>query len=65
MVTVMLAFYNIGLKTVKERSRSRVCINSKKTRKCNEFSQAYYWAPMGFGDLGRMAIYFQGAGKHR
>ena len=22
-------------------------------------------APRGFGDLGRMAIYFQGAGEHR
>ena len=22
------------------------------------------WGPMGFGDLGRMAIYFQGAGEH-
>ena len=22
------------------------------------------WAPRGFGDLGRMAIYFQGAGEH-
>ena len=31
----------------------------QRTRKCNEFSQAYYWAPMGFGDLGRMVIYFQ------
>ena len=24
----------------------------------------YYGAPRGFGDLGRMAIYFQGAGEH-
>ena len=22
------------------------------------------WGPKGFGDLGRMAIYFQGAGEH-
>ena len=22
------------------------------------------WAPRGFGDLGRMAVYFQGAGEH-
>ena len=22
------------------------------------------WAPRGFGDLGRRAIYFQGAGEH-
>ena len=65
MVSVMLEFYNTDRKTVKERSiyRSRVCINSKEHENV-EFSQAYYWAPMGFGDLGRMAIYFQGAGKH-
>ena len=25
---------------------------------------AYLWAPRGFGDLGRRAIYFQGAGEH-
>ena len=23
----------------------------------------YLWAPRGFGDLGRMAIYFQGSGE--
>ena len=23
----------------------------------------HYWAPRGFGDLGRIAIYFQGAGS--
>ena len=62
---VMLAFYNTDRKTVKERSiyRSRVCINSKEHEIVNGFSQAYYWALMGLGDLGR-SIYFQGAGKH-
>ena len=30
MVPVMLTFYDTDLKTVKERSRSRVCINSKE-----------------------------------
>ena len=24
----------------------------------------YVWAPRGLGDLGRRAIYFQGAGEH-
>ena len=24
----------------------------------------YYWAPRDFGDLGRIAIYFHGAGEH-
>ena len=35
----------------------------QRTRKCNEFSQAYYWTTMVLGDLGRMAFYFQGAGS--
>ena len=30
VVPVMLTFYDTGRKTVKERSRSRVCINSKE-----------------------------------
>ena len=25
---------------------------------------SHLWAPRGFGDLGRTAIYFQGAGEH-
>ena len=29
---------------------------------CSQYS--YCWGPRGFGDLGRMAIYFQGAGEH-
>ena len=65
MVLVMLAFYNTGLKTVKERSRSRVCINSKEHENVMSFRRHIIGPPMGFGDLGRMAIYFQGAGKHR
>ena len=64
MVLVMLAFYNTGLKTVKERSRSRVCINSKEHENVMSFRKHIIGPPMGFGDLGRMAIYFQGAGKH-
>ena len=64
MVLVMLAFYNTGLKTVKERSRSRVCINSKEHENVMSFRRHIIGPPMGFGDLGRMAIYFQGAGKH-
>ena len=64
MVLVMLAFYNTGLKTVKERSRSRVCINSKEHENVMSFGRHIIGPPMGFGDLGRMAIYFQGAGKH-
>ena len=65
MVPVMLAFYNTDRKTVKERSiyRSRVCINSKEHENVMIFA-GILLAPMGFGDLGRMAIYFQGAGKH-
>ena len=66
MVPVMLAFYNTDRKTVKERSiyRSRVCINSKEHENVKGFRRHIIGPPMGFGDLGRMAIYFQGAGKH-
>ena len=66
MVPVMLAFYNTDRKTVKERSiyRSRVCINSKEHENVMSFCRHIVGSPMGFGDLGRMAIYFQGAGKH-
>ena len=64
MVPVMLAFYNTDHKTVKERSRSRVCINSKEHENVMSFQRHIIGPPMGFGDLGRMAICFQGAGKH-
>ena len=52
MVPVILAFYNTGLKTVKESSRSRVCINSKKQENVMSFSRHIIGPPMGFGDLG-------------
>ena len=58
MVPVILAFYNTGLKTVKESSRSRVCINSKKQENVMSFSRHINGPPMGFGDLGGMAIYY-------
>ena len=68
MVPVMLTFYNTDRKTVKERSiyRSRVCINSKEHENVMSFRRHSIAPPppMGFGDLGRVAIYFQGAGKH-
>ena len=64
MVPVMLAFYNTDRKTVKERNRSRVCINSKEHENVMSFAVILLGPPMGFGDMGRMAIYFQGAGKH-
>ena len=66
VVPVMLAFCNTDRKTVKERSiyRSRVCINSKEHENVMSFRRHIIGPTMGFGDLGRMAIYFQGAGKH-
>ena len=64
MVPVMLAFYNTDHKTVKERSiyRSRVCINSKEHKNVMIFCRHIIGPPMGFGDLGRMAIYFRELG---
>ena len=32
------------------------------TRRCEKHSMINRWGPRGFGDLGRLAIYFQGAG---
>ena len=64
MVPVMLTFYNTDRKTVKERSRSRECINSKDHENIMSFRRHIIGAPRGFGDLGRRAIYFQGAGEH-
>ena len=62
----MLAFYNTDGKTVKERSiySYRVCINSKDHKNVMSSRRHIIGPPMGFGDLGRMAIYFQGAEKH-
>ena len=44
MVPVMLTFYDSDLKTVKERSRSRLqsVYKFQRKRKYNEFSQLYY-----------------------
>ena len=47
MVPVMLAFYNTGLKNVKERSRSRVCINSKEHENVMSFRR-HIIGPHGF-----------------
>ena len=38
VVSVMLTFYDTDRKTVKERSRSRVCINSKEHENEMNFS---------------------------
>ena len=61
----MLAFYNIDRKTVKVRSiyRSRVCINSKEHENVMGFRRHIIGPPMGFGDLGRMTIYFRELGS--
>ena len=64
MVPFMLTFYNTDRKTVKERSRSRVCINSKEHENVMSFRRHIIGVPRGFGDLGRRAIYFQGTGEH-
>ena len=39
-----------------------MCINFKEHENVKSFRR-HIITPMGFGDLGRMAIYFQGAGK--
>ena len=68
MVPVMLTFYNTDRKTVKERSRSRVCINSKEHENAMSFRRHIIGASRRLGDLGRRATYFlgafQGAGEH-
>ena len=38
--------------------------NSKEHENAMSFRRHIIGPPMGIGDLGRMAIYFQGAGKH-
>ena len=62
MVPVMPTFYNTDRKTVKERSRSRVCINSKEHDNVKRFFADILLGPPGV--LGRKAIYFQGTGEH-
>ena len=54
MVPVMLAFYNTGLKTVKERSTSRVCINSKEHENVMSFRRHIIGPPwvLGSGENG-------------
>ena len=49
LVPVMLTFYDSDLKTVKERSRSRLKSMHKfqRKRKYNEFSQYYYYYLFG------------------
>ena len=72
VVPVMLAFYNTDRKSVKERSIYRYRV-FQRARKCNECSQAYYWAPWVLGiwgvlvlifrELGSTGNYFQGFGE--
>ena len=47
MVPVMFTFYDSDRKTVKERSRSRVCINSKEHENVMRFLQAYRYNLLG------------------
>ena len=70
MVPVMLAFYNTDRKTVKERSRSRVFINSKEHENVMSFHRHIIWPPWVLGiwgewlficsELGSTGNYFQG-----
>ena len=41
-----------------------MCTNSKEHENVMSFRRHIIGAPRGFGDLGRRAIYFQGAGEH-
>ena len=52
MVPVMLTFYNTGLKTVKERSNSRVCINSKEHENVMSFRRHVIGPPWVLGIWG-------------
>ena len=60
MVPVMLAFYNTDRKTVKERSRSRVCINFKEHEKVMSFRR-HIIAPHGFWGSGENGYLFSGS----
>ena len=69
----MLEFYNTGLKTVKERSRFRVCINSKEPENLMSFCRQIIGPPWVLGiwgewlfifrELGSTGNYFQGFGE--
>ena len=63
MVLVMLAFYNTGLKTVKERSRSRVCINSKEHEKVMSFRRHIIGPPWVLGIWGEWLFIFRELGS--
>ena len=60
MVPVMLAFYNTDCKTVRERSRSRVCINSKEHENVMSFCR-YIIGPHGFWGSGENGYLFSGS----
>ena len=61
MVPVMLAFYNTDCKTVKERSRSRVCINSKEQENVMSFCRHIIGTPHGFWGSGENGYLFSGS----
>ena len=73
MVPVMLAFYDTDHKTVKERSRSRVCINSKEHENVMSFQGHIIGPPWVWGfweewlfifrELRSTGNYFQGFGE--
>ena len=56
----MLAFFNTGLKTVKERSRSRLCINSKEHENVMSFRR-HIIGPHGFWGSGENGYLFSGS----
>ena len=60
MVLAMLAFYNTDRKTVKERSRSRVCINFKEHENIISFRR-HIIGPHGFWGSGENGYLFSGS----
>ena len=63
MVSVMLAFYNTDRKTVKERSRSRVCINSKQHKNVMSFRQHIIGPSWVLGIWGEWLFIFRELGS--
>ena len=60
MVPVMLTFYDTDRKTVKERSRSRACINSKEHENVMSFCR-HIIGPQGFGGIWEKGYLFSGS----
>ena len=64
ILSVQYKIFNVQDEYKIKKIKMSVCLFACMYVCMHVYIWTYVWAPRGFGDLGRRAIYFQGAGEH-